>query len=218
MRQLIKQFVEICVEVLPVSGKVYEFGSLQVPGQEGFADLRPFFAGKEFIGADYREGPGVDQVLDLHDIDLPDGKAGLVLSFDTFEHVEFPRKAISEVHRILEDGGIFVFSSVMKFPIHDYPHDYWRFTPEAFRSLLSIFDYSFVECCGEPDFPHTVVGIGVKGSIPDHVSEALKKRMTPWKKYWSRSDIPGWHRFITFLLPPFLLMFYRKIRTWFRRS
>ena len=49
----------------------------------------------------------------MHDINLPAEITGTVLSMDTFEHVEFPRKAIDEIHRMLKPRGIFIFSSVM---------------------------------------------------------------------------------------------------------
>lgn len=71
MRESIKEFVKICAETLPIIEPVYEFGSFQVPGQEGFADLRPFFKGKKYIGTDVRDGPGVDVLVDLHNINLP---------------------------------------------------------------------------------------------------------------------------------------------------
>ena len=74
---------------------------------------------------------------------------------------------LQEIHRILLPDGIAVISSVMKFRIHDYPLDYWRFTPEGFKSLLKPFSSSFVGYAGKPKFPHTVVGIGFKGERPD---------------------------------------------------
>lgn len=52
--------------------------------------------------------------------------------------------------------------SVMDFPIHDYPHDYWRFTPEAFRVLLKKFPANIIGYSGNPKKPHTVIGIGFK--------------------------------------------------------
>ncbi|MFQ5929050.1 MAG: methyltransferase domain-containing protein, partial [Acidobacteriota bacterium] len=102
MRESIKHFVKICAESLPISDPVYEFGSLQVPGQEDFADLRPLFPSKKYVGADMRDGPGVDTILDLHDINLPSESVGTVLMLDTLEHVEFPRKAVEEIYRILK--------------------------------------------------------------------------------------------------------------------
>jgi SAM-dependent methyltransferase len=115
MRELIRQFVETCAQTLPISEPICEFSSFQVLGQEDLADLRPFFPGKKYVGADMREGPGVDIILNLHHIDLPSDSIGTVLVMDTLEHVEFPRKAIKEVHRILKPHGILIISSVMNF-------------------------------------------------------------------------------------------------------
>ena len=44
MRESIKQYVETVAETMPIAEPIYEFGSLQVPGQEGFANLRPLFS------------------------------------------------------------------------------------------------------------------------------------------------------------------------------
>ena len=167
MRKNIIDLVKIVSETLPLIDPIYEFGSLQVEGQEGFADLRPLFPGFLFVGADFRFGTGVDIILDLHQIDLPSESAGTVFCLETLEHTEYPHTALSEIHRILKPDGFVLISSLMKFPIHDFPNDYWRFTPEAFKSLLKPFTYSFVGAVGEKDFPHTVIGIGFKGKIPD---------------------------------------------------
>ena len=184
MRQLIKDFVKICSETLPIQEPIYEFGSLQVEKQIGFADLRPLFPNKKYIGADMREGPGVDVVLNLHKIELPLESAGTVLILDTMEHVEFPRKAMGESHRILKSKGILIVTSVMYFPIHEYPYDYWRFTPEGFKSLLKPFAFSFVDFSGHPQFPHTVVGIGSKRDLVS--MDKFSSKFKDWKVKWSK--------------------------------
>jgi SAM-dependent methyltransferase len=222
MRELIKQFVKICAETLPISEPIYEFGSLQVPGQEGFADLRPFFPDKRYIGADMRKGTGVDVILNLHQIDLSSGSVGTVLILDTLEHVEFPRKAIEESYRILKPNGILIISSVMNFPIHDYPHDYWRFTPEAFKSLLCPFKSSIVEFAGKSDFPHTVIGIGLKGLIAENAMSEFARKLKDWKKhwrsfknlkeYWCNPRRGGWKGLVKLVVPSVSLTIYQKIR------
>ena len=166
MRELIRDFAALASQTLPLEGPIYEFGAFLVPGQEQLADLRPLFPGRQYVGADMREGPGVDMILNLHDVALPDATAGTVLCLDTLEHVEYPHRAVQEIHRILKPEGIAVLTSVMDFPIHDYPYDYWRFTPEAFRSLLKPFAHCFVGYVGVTKFPHTVGGRGVKGAPP----------------------------------------------------
>jgi SAM-dependent methyltransferase len=182
VREPIKRFVSIIAGTLPIQGPIYEFGALQVKGQEGFADLRPFFSDKEYVGCDMQDGPGVDRILNLHHIDLPDDTAGTILSFETLEHVEYPRKAIEEMYRVLKPGGILVISSLMYHPIHDYPNDYWRFTPEAFKSLLKPFTQIWAGYAGVDKFPHTIVGIGVKDANVS-LDEFLIKYQA-WKKRW----------------------------------
>jgi SAM-dependent methyltransferase len=177
MRNSIKAFVEVCSKTLPIQEPIYEFGSMQVKGQEGFADLRSFFKGRDYVGADMRTGPGVDVSLNLHNIDLPSQSAGTCISCDTFEHVEYPRKAISELHRILKPDGFLILTSVMLFPIHSYPNDYWRFTPEGLKSLLSPFESSYIDYNGDAKNPHTVIGVARKGRY-DYVD--LSSRRDEW--------------------------------------
>ncbi len=213
MRELIKQFVKICSETLPISEPIYEFGAFQVEGQEGFADLRTLFTGKEYVGADLKKGPGVDVILDLHDINLASESVGTVFILDTLEHVEYPRKAIENVHRILREDGTLIITSVMNFAIHDYPQDYWRFTPEAFRSLLKRFSYSFVDALGNPQFPHTILGIGLKTLEHGELVSEFLRQYEEWKKTSIQKDWEPqlWKKLIKPLLPPVLFTIYRKL-------
>lgn len=205
MRESIKEFVKMCASSLPLKEPIYEFGSLQVPGQEKFADLRPFFPGKKYVGADMRQGPGVDVLLNLHNVKLPDESVGSVLILDTLEHVEFVHKAMNEIHRILKRNGIVVISSVMNFPIHDYPFDYWRFTPEAFISLLKPFKSVIVESAGNPAFPHTVVGIGFKSEINEEQLSIVKQKVKLWKLHAERDSFKiRIKKFLQLMTPPIL--------------
>ena len=166
MRPSVKEFVIKCSLNLPIAEPIYEFGSYQVPGHDGYADLRPYFAGKKYVGADIRDGDGVDVLMDMCDTGLPSDSVGTLLILDTLEHVEYLRKAMDEMYRILKPDGIIIISSVMHCPIHDN-HDYWRFTPEGFESLLKPFASCFVKTEGNPNFPHTVLGVGCRGKLPE---------------------------------------------------
>jgi len=203
MRLTIKNFVKICANTLPILEPIYEFGSLQVPGQEGFADLRPLFPGKKYIGADLRKGIGVDVILDLHCIGLKSESVGTVLILDTLEHVEHPREGILEANRILKPNGLLIMSSVMNYHIHDYPSDYWRFTPEGFKSLLKPFPSSFVGFTGLRLSPVTIVGIGFKGDVPKYKMEKFMKQFRIWRK-------TDWRLAIKLISPPLLLNWYLK--------
>lgn len=142
---------------------IVEFGSMQVePDQPG--DLRPLFAGKTFIGTDLRPGPGVDQIEDLTRLSFADGEVGTALCLDTLEHCADPIAAARELRRVINpDGGLCLISSVMLMPVHAYPSDYWRFTPEGFRLLLADFDDVDVAGWGDPTIPFWVFGLAARG-------------------------------------------------------
>ena len=179
--------MDMCVDTLPLGGPIYEFGSLQVEGNAELADLRELFPRRKFVGCDMRSGAGVDMVLDLHNIDLPDATAGTVISLDTMEHVEYPRKAVDEIYRLLKPGGVTILTSVMRFPIHSYPNDFWRFTPEGFKSLLKPFEDSFVGSCGGTrHFPQTIVGLGFKGAAPD--LNRFEEKFIKWAHFNNKID------------------------------
>ena len=118
----------------------------------------------------------------------PDESVGTVLCLDTLEHVEYPRRAMEEIRRILKPDGLVVISSVMNFPIHDYPNDYWRFTPEAFNSLLQDFNRRHSDFAGDEQFPHTVIGVAFKGDIPEEILENFKLEIKVWKELCRGED------------------------------
>ena len=183
MRQGIRDLVEIVSQTLPVPEPIYEFGAWQSQG-DGFSDLRPFFRGKKYVGCDIRQGPGVDLIMDLHDTGLPCESVGTLLLLEVMEHVQSPLGAMAEGYRILKSNGVLVMSSVMNYPIHD-THDYWRFTPEGFLTLLRDFPLSLVDFAGDPSFPPAVIGIGVKGQLPAGTVEQLTGRVRDWKQSWN---------------------------------
>jgi len=154
-------FVAELRETLALPEPVVEFGALQVEPDQP-ADLRPLFSGRSFVGTDMRAGPGVDRVEDLRGLSFAEGEVGTALCLDTLEHCADPITACRELHRVLVEGGVCVISSVMIFPIHDYPHDYWRFTPEGFRELLAPFDDVWVTGVGHPGMPMQVIGVAGK--------------------------------------------------------
>lgn len=177
MRDHVKQIIRIIAERIDLPEPIVELGSLQVEGQVGYADLRPFFLGKHYIGCDFREGPGVDRIENSEiGLSFKDSTIGSVISCDTFEHIFEIFKTIREIERVLVTGGILVAVSVMYWPIHGYPHDYWRFSPECFRRLLESFADSIIISLGDERFPHTVMGMSRKGQIfPASFRDEIKR-------------------------------------------
>lgn len=177
-----RELVRTVAETLPTSGPVYEFGAFQVPGQEDIADMRGFFPDVEYIGTDMREGRGVDQIVDVQKTGLPDGVAGVVLCLDTLEHVQNPIAACREMARLTRPGGWALMTTVFAFQIHDYPADYWRFTPECMAMLMGWFGTSAIGQRGPQLAPHTVFGVGIQ--VPDYNLTALQWRVGEMVRAW----------------------------------
>ena len=188
MREHVRNLVSVLADKLPLEGPIYEFGSYIVEGQENLANLRPLFPDKEYIGVDMRKGPGVDIVLNMCDgiraarraWVLPHRTITTALMLDTIEHVEYPHDAIENLHFNMGRDSILVMVGPFYFKIHDYPSDYWRFTPAAFESLLKPFDTSICFQCGSPLFPHTIVGIGLNGAYVEKAA-SIQECLHEWR-------------------------------------
>jgi SAM-dependent methyltransferase len=184
MRPAVLDFARDIAEHLPRLEPVVEFGARVAEGQEGLADLRSLFGAVDYIGCDIQEGPGVDRIEDLHALTFADGSVGTIICLETLEHVADPLRAVQEMHRILAPGGVMAISSLMFFPIHAHPWDYWRFTPEAFSLLLEPFESRLVVAQGWELMPEGVFGVGVKG--PAELTDAQLPRTVDRAERWGR--------------------------------
>jgi SAM-dependent methyltransferase len=206
MRDHNKAFCRLVSETFGCAGPVYEFGALQVEGQEAYADLRHFFPGRAYVGCDMRKGPGVDRLEDVSAMTLERETAGTVLCIETFEHVFEVRRAFDEVFRVLKPGGVFVMTSPLNFRIHGYPDDYWRMTPSCLRRMLTPYGARLVGWQGHESFPHTVMALGIKAPAPadferrsielaeKYAAEQLRcRRAMPMSRRFRRM-VAMWHR------------------------
>lgn len=145
MNRFLSGVARAVAETFDLPGPILEIGSFQVEGQESYANLRSLFPDKEFIGVDVRPGPGVDCVANVEALPHADASVGTVIAMSTFEHVPHFWKGFEQVRRVLRPDGVFLVSCPFYFHVHNYPNDYWRFTPEAFHLLLE-------------DYPQRIVG------------------------------------------------------------
>jgi len=66
-----------------------------------------------------------------------------VVMADVLEHIPRPHVALERVLAALRPGGRLIMSAPFIFPLHDRPHDYFRFTKYGLAHLLR--DYADVE-------------------------------------------------------------------------
>ncbi|HVL96022.1 MAG TPA: methyltransferase domain-containing protein [Solirubrobacteraceae bacterium] len=186
MQPLVRAFVEDALELLGPPDPVVEFGSMQVEAaQEG--DLRPLFAGRDYTGTDFREGPGVDRVEDLRALTLADDSVGTAICLETLEHCEDPLTACRELARVVRPGGVCLVSTPFLLGIHGYPSDFFRFTPEAMRSMLGGFDSVWAAGIGDPGAPQWVFAIAAQGRELGVSLERLP-RLREAQERWDRAE------------------------------
>lgn len=84
--------------------RTLDVGSLDINGNN-----RYLFTDCEYVGIDIGAGNNVDVVIRGHEYD-DEKKFGVVISSECFEHDEFYRLTILNCIRLLDSGGIFLFS------------------------------------------------------------------------------------------------------------
>lgn len=162
MDALTRALVESAVALVKPRGPVLEIGSLQVQDDQ-VGDLRPLFAGQEYIGCDMMAGPGVDRVERLEAMTFADGAAGTVLCLNVLEHAWDFRRGAEEILRVTAAGGMALVTTVFEFHVHAYPEDYWRFTPRAMERMFEGFPTLLYGFQGHAKTPRLVFALGIKG-------------------------------------------------------
>jgi len=115
----------------PLAGKIL--------GVSGIDAFRPLICKQaEVLDVHYPE-------VDMQNLPFKDNSFDIVISDQVIEHLEDPKRAIMESHRVLREGGIAIHTTCFINYIHPYPKDYWRFSPEALEYLCS--DFSEILSC-----------------------------------------------------------------------
>jgi SAM-dependent methyltransferase len=192
MNSFLRGMVRAVAETFPLPEPILEIGSYQVPGQEGFADLRSLFPGREYVGLDVRPGPGVDMLGDVEQLPQLDGSVGTVLAICTFEHVWRFWKGFEEIRRVLRPDGAVLVACPFYFYIHEYPSDFWRFTPSALELLLEPYPGQIIGWQGPTKRPSNVWSLAFREGRPAIAAEEYERYRTLMRCYarqplsWSR--------------------------------
>ena len=106
------------------------------------------------VGLDIRPGRGVQVIGDAQALGIGSATVDAILCTEVLEHLPEPQRAIDEMFRVLEPGGTLLLTTRFLFPIHDAPHDYFRYTKYGLRHLLRRFE--IVELQEETDAVGTI--------------------------------------------------------------
>lgn len=183
MNRFLSGVARAVAESFELPEPIMEIGAYQVPGQEEYTNLRHYFPGKEYLGVDMRAGPGVDCVADVEALPQADASVGTVIAMSTFEHVPHFWRGFEEVHRVLRPDGAFLVCCPFYFHIHNYPSDYWRFTPEAYHLLLEKYPQRMVGWHGPKKRPASVWALAFREEAAPVEPERVARYRALMAKY-----------------------------------
>lgn len=122
-----------------------EVGSLNVNGT-----VRGLFTGK-YLATDMRDGPGVDLVINAHNLGDLDERFAVAVCCEMLEHDDYFWWTLKELWHVLRtDGHLLLTTRGIGFQLHEYPSDYWRFTKEAIRMLAERNGFSVLALEDDP--------------------------------------------------------------------
>jgi SAM-dependent methyltransferase len=118
-----------------LSGTVVDLGC-------GFSPYKKHLKQACYIGLDYPAtvnflSKKLDLCGDLTCLPIATNRLDGVLCTQVLEHICDPFQAVSEIARVLRPGGKLILSFPFFYPLHDEPHDYFRYSPHGMHVLFS---------------------------------------------------------------------------------
>lgn len=190
-------------ETFTLPEPILEIGSYQVEGQESIINLRKLFPGRAYTGVDMRPGPGVDLVADVEQLPHADGSVGTVVAVSTFEHVRNFWKGFDEVRRVLRPDGALLVACPFHFRVHNYPYDYWRFTPKAMETLLEPYPSKVLGWHGTRHRPQNVWSLAFREGRTPIAPEQFARYKALMDKYAYQPE-DSWTRNLRYRLASLL--------------
>ena len=149
-----------------VSGRLLDLGCGKVPL---YGAYRPYIS--ESVCVDWEHSPHgvshIDLACDLGErLPFSSDDFDTVILSSVLEHVPDPRHLWSEMERVLRPGGKALISVPFYYPIHEAPHDYFRFTEFALRFYAARNGFEVLE-------------MRATGGVLEILSDILSKHIEP---------------------------------------
>lgn len=138
MKKITRQHLALFLEKHATNERVLDLGS-------GGSSYGRFFPNRICVDIDPARKP--DIVADAQNLPFADGDFSFVLCTEMLEHVKNPFAVEREIHRVTSSGGTLILSTRFVYPLHDTPHDYWRFTKYGLSELFK--EWTIIEIVPE---------------------------------------------------------------------
>lgn len=134
-RKNLYEFLSSEVSALPEKSRILKVGA---GGEVERVVRRSLPDGCNLTTLDIDKKRRPDVLADITEVSF-DNEFDAVVMAEVLEHVRKPHVAIDRVYAALKSNGKLIITAPFVFPLHDRPHDYFRFTKYGLRYLLSDF-------------------------------------------------------------------------------
>jgi ubiquinone/menaquinone biosynthesis C-methylase UbiE len=93
----------------------------------------------KLIYSDVDVNADVDLFCDAHDLPFQDQVFHGIIATAVLEHVLYPEKVVSEMHRVLKDGGVIYSEIPFMQQVDEGAYDFTRYTLSGHRRLFNYF-------------------------------------------------------------------------------
>jgi len=159
--------------------------------------LAPPSRATRYIGLDLEGGPyhnSPDLFWDGRSIPMSDAEVDGALATEVLEHCPDPEAVLREACRVLKPGGLLFITVPFLWPLHDVPHDEYRYTPFALDRHLAAAGFCDVQLKALGGWDASLAGmlaLWVRGRpMPGRLRQLLSLFAVPVVRSLVRLDRP----------------------------
>lgn len=97
------------------------------------------------INADLNLTKITNLVLNSQKLPFKSNSLPSIVCLEMLEHVHNPFDVMAEIYRVLKPGGKVILTTRFIYPIHEAPHDYYRFTHYGLKLLFKQYKHVNIE-------------------------------------------------------------------------
>jgi len=142
-RESILAFVMRAAGELPAGARVLDVGAGDAPFRELFDHTR--YTTLDWARSPHEGAHAVDIVASADKIPVRDEAFDAALLTQVLEHVPDPSAVLREIHRVVVPGGRLYLTAPLVWELHELPHDYYRYTSEGLRTLMTAAGFGDVK-------------------------------------------------------------------------
>ncbi len=136
IREGILGFVREAAANQPAGARVLDIGAGEAPYRELFRHVT--YTTTDWEKSVHPGAAAVDTVASAEDLPFADESFDAAIMTEVLEHIADPGSALLEVGRVLRPDGRLYLTVPFVWPLHEMPHDHYRYTPSSLARLLDL--------------------------------------------------------------------------------